>query len=470
MAKPPLVRLACIYTVLFALAASAAQAAEPVIQQLFAFGCDSGNTCPNGYNPNTLLQSADGNFYGTTEFGGSGQTATGTVFKLSPDGQFTTVFTFVAGRNRTFPDGNTPTSLVEGNDGFLYGTTASGGAKNSGVVFRLGKDGTIKVLHSFCSLANCADTADPSGLVLANNGKFYGAAGNISGGGILFRITTGGAFDIVHAFDVNTEGPASQGMMLASDGNLYGTTIGAFSFDTVLFRLTPAGRFDALHTFIYEQFPNGGPTEGANGKLYGALDLNQDQSAPGMFGTSLSGSRLTQYTVRFMNYLTAMSDGSLWGSVTSSSDDSNGMLYSYSEKGKLLASAAFAGTNGAAPNAPLLEASDGTILGVTANGGTATGGETAHGVVFKVDAGVAPPSPSIVAFGPSHGAAGTKVVIHGAHLVGTTAVAFAGASASIQVLNTGNVIATVPQGATTGPLTLTNAGGTATSKRNFTVQ
>jgi hypothetical protein len=86
-----------------------------------------------------------------------------------------------------------------------------------------------------------------------------------------------------------------------------------------------------------------------------------------------------------------------------------------------------------------------------------------------VDPGIAPPAPSIVAFGPSHGAAGTQVLIHGAHLVGTTAVAFTGANASFQVLNTGNVIATVPQGATTGPLALTNAGGTATSKKDFTV-
>jgi uncharacterized repeat protein (TIGR03803 family) len=74
---------------------------------------------------------------------------------VSPDGQLTTIYTFAPDKNRNFPDGNAPTSLVEGNDGFLYGTTANGGAKSSGLVFRLGKDGTIKVLHSFCSLANC---------------------------------------------------------------------------------------------------------------------------------------------------------------------------------------------------------------------------------------------------------------------------------------------------------------------------
>jgi hypothetical protein len=259
-------------------------------------------------------------------------------------------------------------------------------------------------------------------------------------------------------------------MTLASDGNLYGTTIGASTFKTVLFRLTPAGRFDVLRTFVYEQFPNGPPTEAANGKLYGALSLNQDQSAPGMFASSLSGSKLTQYTVQFMDHLTSMSDGTLWGSSIGGGDDyPNGVLFSYSAKANLRHTVEFAGINGTAPDAALLEASDGTILGVTAGGGTVGGGKTARGVVFTLDAGVAAPAPCLATFGPSRGAVGTQVVIHGLHLIGTTAVAFAGVNATFQVLNTGNIVATVPAGATTGPLSITNAGGVATSRKSFTV-
>jgi hypothetical protein len=68
------------------------------------------------------------------------------------------------------------------------------------------------------------------------------------------------------------------------------------------------------------------------------------------------------------------------------------------------------------------------------------------------------------------GKAGTPVKIHGNHFVGTTAVAFNGVRAMFKVLNTGNILATVPQGATTGPISVTNPGGTTASKGNFTVE
>ena len=60
-------------------------------------------------------------------------------------------------------------------------------------------------------------------------------------------------------------------------------------------------------------------------------------------------------------------------------------------------------------------------------------------------------------------------MIHGSHFIATNAVTFNGVSASFQVLNTGNMLATVPPGATTGPISVTNPGGTAT-KMNFTVE
>jgi hypothetical protein len=94
----------------------------------------------------------------------------------------------------------------------------------------------------------------------------------------------------------------------------------------------------------------------------------------------------------------------------------------------------------------------------------------ASGVVFTLDAGLAAPKPALVSFNPSRGKVGTRVNIHGNHFVGTTAVAFNGVSGTFQVLNTGNILATVPQGATTGPISVTNPGGTTASKGNFTVE
>jgi uncharacterized repeat protein (TIGR03803 family) len=135
-----------------------AQPSGPTITQLFGFACDStGKTCPDGEQPNSLIQSADGNFYGTTPLGGMGNKAAGTVFKLTLDGQLSTVYAFVADQGGNYPNGAGPTSLVEGNDGFLYGTAGGGGAHNQGVVFKLGQAGSIQVLHSFCLLAEFAD-------------------------------------------------------------------------------------------------------------------------------------------------------------------------------------------------------------------------------------------------------------------------------------------------------------------------
>jgi IPT/TIG domain-containing protein len=74
-----------------------------------------------------------------------------------------------------------------------------------------------------------------------------------------------------------------------------------------------------------------------------------------------------------------------------------------------------------------------------------------------------------VSFSPGSGKAGSKVTIHGGHFVGATQVTFNGVSARFQVLNTGNIRALVPTGASTGPIAVTNAGGTSIGQLNFTV-
>jgi hypothetical protein len=117
-----------------------------------------------------------------------------------------------------------------------------------------------------------------------------------------------------------------------------------------------------------------------------------------------------------------------------------------------------------------LRLSDGKLLGVTYTGGSVPQGAVANGVVFTVDVGLSAPLPAIVSSNSSSGVAGSKVMIHGSHFVGTTAVTFNGVGASFQVLNTGNILAIVPLGATTGPISVTNPRGTTTSAKSFTVE
>ena len=125
-----------------------------------------------------LVQAADGNFYGTTAEGGAN--TSGTVFKITPKGKLATLYSFCSQTNCT--DGATPyAGLVQATDGNFYGTTRFGGANNGGAVFKITPERKLTTLYSFCSQTNCADGDFPqAGPVQATNGKFYGTT---SGGG-----------------------------------------------------------------------------------------------------------------------------------------------------------------------------------------------------------------------------------------------------------------------------------------------
>jgi uncharacterized repeat protein (TIGR03803 family) len=127
------------------------------------------SSCPNGPQPEAaLVQATDGNFYGTTYFGGTYDS--GTVFRITPNGTLTTLHSFIG------TDGSAPhAGLVQGTDGNFYGTTVYGGVNNGGTVFKITPSGTLTSLYSFCSRRNCTDGYWPdAGLVQGTNGKFYG--------------------------------------------------------------------------------------------------------------------------------------------------------------------------------------------------------------------------------------------------------------------------------------------------------
>lgn len=421
---------------------------------LFAFACDSSTgVCPNGEGPSALLQSADGNFYGTALLGGVGNKASGTIFKLTPNGQLKTLFTFVADETGNFPDGSSPTSLVEGNDDFLYGTASS---KNGGEVFKISKTGALHVLNSHVGDA-------PYSLVLGGDGNFYGCAGISPISETLFRVTPTGTYTLLHTFDNAAEGPGCIGMIAASDGNMYGTTIGAETLLTTLFRMTTAGLFSIVHTFHYFQFPTSAPTQSANGLLYGATSRFEDVTEKGMYQINRSGSVFDEFPLAYhfsgpdVSSMTEASDGNFWGILSDS-------IVSFAHNGAPSQQVTL--NDGTSIPGLLLQASSGKLI-VVSNGECCNSGP---GEIFTGDAKLAPPKPLFVTPAVSSGTVGSKVMIHGAHFVGTIGVTFNGVSASFQVLNTANILATVPAGATTGSIKVTNAGGTAASAKNFVVE
>jgi uncharacterized repeat protein (TIGR03803 family) len=185
-------------------------------------------TSPSNSPGATPIQGSDGDLYGTTYDVDLFQQFTGSVYKLSLTGEFTTLYNFCSLTNCA--DGSRPYSpVIEGADDNLYGTTYTGGlsATGAGTVFKLTPTGVLTTLHAFGSQS--PDGGYPvGGLVQGTDGNLYGVTpqGGKYGFGMVFKITTAGTFTIVHSFN-STDGSTPQGgLMQATTGLFYGTTTG----------------------------------------------------------------------------------------------------------------------------------------------------------------------------------------------------------------------------------------------------
>ena len=213
-----------------------------------------------------VIQADDGHFYGTTS--GCGANSYGTVFRMTASGTVTTLHAFA---NDT--DGRTPmASLIQGTDGDFYGTTLYGGTGGFGTVFRVTSSGTLTTLYNF-DLGGSGGNPYAA-LMQSADGNFYGTTfdGGAGGSGTIFRITPSGTLTTLHSFtDADGRYPNAE-LIPSADGNLYGTTSagGEFTAGTV-FRITPSGAMTTLHSFAGAE--GGGPDAGlmraSNGNFYG---------------------------------------------------------------------------------------------------------------------------------------------------------------------------------------------------------
>ena len=242
----------------------------------------NGFTCTDGNGPyGELIQAGNRNLYGTTLYGGTH--GNGTVFKITPSGMLTVLYSFCSHSGCT--DGANPwAGLVQAANANFYGTTAYGGANgNYGTVFRITPSGTLTVLYSFCSQSGCTDGANPwAGLVQAADGNFYGTTrhGGANGHGTVFKITPSGTLTTLHSFCSQsgcTDGdqPAA-GLVPATSGDLYGTTLfGGTSTNCsgacgTVFKITPSGTLTTLYSFDgADGYGPNGLVQATNGRFYG---------------------------------------------------------------------------------------------------------------------------------------------------------------------------------------------------------
>ncbi len=202
---------------------------------------------PDGANPGGLLQSSNGLIYGTATNGGSN--GCGTIFKMTATGVLTPLYSFTNGVDGAQPG----PALVQGSNGVLYGTASGGGTNGTGTIFQITTNGAFTPLYSFApsgeaglGLATNADGLYPGNLVQATNGTLYGFAqfGGLNGTGTLFQFSPSGGLTLLYTFWIgplgdngvtNAEGAEPSGIMLDSNGTIYGTarTGGANGFGTV---------------------------------------------------------------------------------------------------------------------------------------------------------------------------------------------------------------------------------------------
>ncbi len=166
--------------------------ASGALTTLYSFCAQSG--CADGQTPYAgLIQGSDGNFYGTTTEGGGNGTNDGTVFKITPSGEFTTLWSFCS--QESCADGIGPEGgLIQATDGNFYGTTSAGGSPGSGTIFKITSSGTLTTVYNFCTQSGCADGGGPyAGLIQGTNGDFYGTTEDdgAHGGGTVFSLSTG---------------------------------------------------------------------------------------------------------------------------------------------------------------------------------------------------------------------------------------------------------------------------------------
>ncbi len=370
-----------------------ARAQVPVV--IHEFSNDGAN---GAHSVAALIQATDGNFYGTTARGGYSNN--GTVFQITPGGAFTLLFAFDGG-----VDGGEPTAaLVQGADGNLYGVTQFGGATDQGTIFRISTAGALTTL---VSLGGGTGSQPISSLVIGLDGNFYGtcSVGGVNGQGTAFQLTPAGGFTKLVDFGGTLGSQPSAALTVASDGNLYGVTqYGGANNRGTVFQLTTAGAVTTLHSFIDN---DGIYPQGALSLLPGGATLYGTASTAGIYGygtvfeitTAGAFTKLHDFDGPDGSHpeaaLVLASDGVLYGTTYyGGTDQDNGTVYALNPTtGSFADVAILTRATGQYPAGPVVQGTDGVLYGTTYGGG-----DSDDGTVFRLDLSLPAPVTTRPAF------------------------------------------------------------------------
>ena len=433
-------------------AAGSAVAQTPVYKLLWSPGAIG----TPGAQPTAIMEVAPGLFYVLGAY--DGDTFGASVFSITSAGTFKLLY--------SLPPDFTSAGFAQGTNGNLYVP---------------GFNGTAQQSYYFCTTATGANMVEysfPGGWgsgwqTVEAPGDLYDMMGFTTRGPTVWgfgKISETGQITILHQFSSSDGTPTGANLALAADNNFYGIgneQPGGIS-PGFIFRLTPKGEYSKLLTFPKFSY-NGilNLISASDGNLYGVFAGLGPTNSGIIYKATLSGQ--LQTVVAFppsmagpMSIMQA-ADGNLYGGTKSQA------IFRYDMTAHTLTNAfqlPSGGVDGLC-TCQLIQGMDGKLYGVTNNGGPWPG----DGVVFSLDFGLPRPKPVVTALYPSAGAAGQQVMLWGKYLLAASSVTFNGAPATtIHITSEQSVSVTVPEDATSGPVTITTPNGTFTTTQPFTVQ
>jgi uncharacterized repeat protein (TIGR03803 family) len=409
--------------------------------------------------PGLLAQGEDGNIYGASASGGTA--GYGTFFKITPSGTYTDLHNF------DLTHGGGPWGGVSlANDGNFYGTTYAPSGGHAGTIFKITPGGTFTELYDFNNTTDGGYPKVPP--VQAQDGNLYGVTGNGTIA-VLYKITTAGVFTVMTQLVAQSYSP----LVLANDGNLYGMTLygGTFNRGTV-FQFSPGTKkLKTIYNFQNEGNPYGPLMQGADNALYGTCSNGGTGSGGVLFRVTTGG----VYKV-LVNFVVSGANGSapfsgvvqgsdkfLYGVTSTGGSNGIGVFYKVSTTGTgFTVLHNFATADGDTPYTTPMLHTNGTIYGMAYHGGS----HVPYGVIYSMNVGL---KPFVAPLNMHSAKVNASVPLLGQGFNTATGVLFGTGAGTLTITNDTFATGKILSGATTGLITVKEPGGNLTTLQNFKI-